>query len=131
MGRLTFHGHACVEIETADGTRILVDPFLTGNPVADVGPEHFFDRLDYLLLTHGHGDHVGDAWGLLSRTEATLVATYEIVSYAQAEQGVTKAHPMHIGGGWEFPFGRVKPFTAERSRRSGPRATRPFLPASS
>lgn len=107
MAKLTFHGHACVELLGADGTRLLIDPFLTDNPLADVDPDEF-DRLDYLLLTHGHFDHVADAWEILRRTDATLVATFEIVSYAQEKQGVKNAHPLHIGGGWEFPFGRVK-----------------------
>lgn len=108
MGKLTFHGHACTEIAAADGTRILVDPFLTDNPLAHVGPDHFRDRLDYLLLTHGHFDHVGDAYDLLRDTGATLVATFEIVAYAQEHQGVENAHPLHIGGGFDFPFGRVQ-----------------------
>lgn len=105
--KLTFHGHACVEVTAEDGTRILIDPFLSGNPVADVGPDHF-DRLDYLLLTHGHSDHVGDAWEILDRTDATLVGTFEIVRYAQEKMGVRHAHPLSIGGGREFPFGRLK-----------------------
>ncbi len=108
MGKLTFHGHACTEIVTGDGTRLLIDPFLSDNPLADVGPDHFRDRLDYLLLTHGHFDHVGDAYDLLRDTGATLIATFEIVAYAQEHQGVENAHPLHIGGGFDFPFGRVK-----------------------
>ena len=108
MARLVFHGQSCYEIETADGTRILIDPFLTGNPVADVGPEHFTDRLDYLLLTHGHSDHIADTWDILQATNAKLIATYEIVSYAGEVQGHGNAHAMHIGGAHEFPFGRVK-----------------------
>ena len=108
MARLTFHGQSCTEIETDDGTRLVIDPFLSDNPVADVGPDHFTDRLDYLLLTHGHGDHIGDAWDILKETGATLIATYEIASYAGAVQEVENAHPMHIGGGHDFPFGRVK-----------------------
>ena len=108
MGRLTFHGQSCFELEAADGTRLLIDPFLTDNPVAVVGPEHFEDRLDYLLLTHGHGDHIADAWRILKATGAMLIATYEIASYAQEVQDVQNAHPMHIGGGYDFPFGRVK-----------------------
>jgi L-ascorbate metabolism protein UlaG (beta-lactamase superfamily) len=108
MGKLTFHGHACTEIVTGDGTRLLIDPFLSDNPLADVGPDHFRDRLDYVLLTHGHFDHVGDAYELLRDTGATLIATFEIVAYAQEHQGVENAHPLHIGGGFDFPFGRVK-----------------------
>ena len=108
MGKLIFHGQSCVEIVTDDGTRLLIDPFLTDNPIADVGPEHFHDRLDYLLLTHGHYDHVADAWPLLAKTGATLIASFEIVAYAQEVLGHDKAHPMHIGGGFDFPFGRVK-----------------------
>jgi L-ascorbate metabolism protein UlaG (beta-lactamase superfamily) len=87
---------------------LLIDPFLAENPKADVGPEYFHDRLDYLLLTHGHFDHVADAWDLLSATGAMLISTYEIVSYAQTVRGVKNAHPLHIGGGFDFPFGRVK-----------------------
>ncbi len=108
MGKLIFHGQSCIEIVTGDGTRLLVDPFLTDNPIADVGREHFHDRLDYILLTHGHFDHVADAWPLLDETDATLIASFEIVSYAQDVLGHEKAHPMHIGGGFDFPFGRVK-----------------------
>ncbi len=108
MAKLIYHGHSCAEIVTADGTRLLVDPYLSENPLADVGPEHFHSGLDYLLLTHGHFDHVGDAWDLLRETGATLIATFEIVSYAQDHQGVENAHPLHIGGGFDFPFGRVK-----------------------
>ena len=108
MGQLIFHGQSCWEVIADEGTRLIIDPFLTNNPVADVGPEHFEDKLDYLLLTHGHSDHIGDAWDLLRATGATLISTYEIVSYAKAKQGVENAHPMHIGGGFDFPFGRVK-----------------------
>ena len=108
MARMTFHGQSCCELVTDDGTRLLVDPFLTDNPVAVVGPDHFTDRLDYLLLTHGHGDHVADAWEILKATGAMLIATYELVSYAGEVQGHQNGHPMHIGGGYDFPFGRVK-----------------------
>ena len=108
MGKLVFHGHACTEIVSADGTRILIDPFLTENPSAVVGPEHFHDRLDYLLLTHGHFDHVADAWSLLAETGAQLIATFELVSYAAEKQGHENGHGMNVGGGFDFPFGRVK-----------------------
>jgi len=108
VGQITWHGHACTEIRTDDGTRLLIDPFLTDNPMADVGPEHFTDELDHLLLTHGHFDHVGDAWDILRETDAQLIATFEIVAYAGDHEGVENAHPLHIGGGYQFPFGRAQ-----------------------
>jgi L-ascorbate metabolism protein UlaG (beta-lactamase superfamily) len=104
MVQLTFHGHSCWEI-THGGRRILIDPFLSGNPRADVGPESF-ERLDAILISHGHGDHVGDAVAIARRTGALVVSNYEIVNYLQA-QGCA-GHPLHIGGAREFPFGRVK-----------------------
>lgn len=117
MNRLTFHGHSTFEIATADGMRLVVDPFLTSNPKATVGPEHFRDRLDYVLLTHGHFDHVEDAWTLLKSTDATLVSSFEITSYAEAVQGIERTHGMNIGGAFKFPFGRVKMTIALHSGR--------------
>lgn len=108
MIRITWHGHATLEIVTDDGTRLLVDPFLADNPKATVGPEYFHDRLDYVLLTHGHYDHVGDAWGLLAETGATLISSVEMCAYAEKVHGVSDSHGLSIGGGFEFPFGRVK-----------------------
>lgn len=106
MATLAFHGHSTFTLETADGVRIVVDPFFEDSPVAeikraDAGP------LDFVFCTHGHADHFADALPLARETGATLVSTFEIVGFAQ-EQGLENVHPMHIGGAWDFPFGRAK-----------------------
>jgi len=84
---------------------VIIDPFLTGNPAADIGPDQL-PRLDAILLSHGHGDHLGDAVALSKRHQAVVVATYELAKFC-ADQGAT-THGMHIGGAHQFPFGRVK-----------------------
>lgn len=101
---LTWHGHSCWTIES-DGTTLLIDPFLSDNPLADVGPDDV--DADYILLSHGHFDHVGDAVDIAKRTGATVISTFEVVNYCQ-EQGVENGHGLNIGGGYEFPFGRVQ-----------------------
>lgn len=101
--KLTWHGHAAIGIET-DGHRLLVDPFLSGNPAAatDAGsltPE-------FILVSHGHGDHVGDAVTIARRTGATVISNFEICNWFE-KQGV-KTHAQHIGGGYHHPFGYLK-----------------------
>ena len=104
MLTLTFHGHACFLIE-ADDRRILIDPFLTGNPAADIGPDKL-PKIDAVLLSHGHGDHLGDAVAIATQHGATVVATYELAQFC-SDQGAT-VHSMHIGGAHRFPWGTVK-----------------------
>jgi L-ascorbate metabolism protein UlaG (beta-lactamase superfamily) len=104
MATLTYYGHSAWALETK-GTTILIDPFLTGNPLAPVAAADL--RPSFIVLTHAHGDHYGDTVELAKRTGATVIANFEIVNYAQ-KQGVANAHPLHIGGAHAFPFGRVK-----------------------
>ncbi len=101
--KLTFLGHACFTIE-GGGARLIIDPFLTDNPLAAAKADEI--EADFVLVSHAHGDHLGDAISIAKRTGAIVVSNFEIANYAGA-QGV-EAHPLHIGGGRDFPFGRVK-----------------------
>lgn len=106
MARLTWHGHSCFTLETDEGSRILFDPWLDDNPVADIGTDQI-DELDFILVSHGHHDHFDDAIKLARKTGALLISTFEIASFAET-QGVENAHPLHIGGGYDFSFGYAK-----------------------
>jgi L-ascorbate metabolism protein UlaG (beta-lactamase superfamily) len=96
--QITYHGHACFSIQTAQAN-LLIDPFLTGNAMADVTPEQVAP--DYILVTHAHGDHLGDALPIAKRTGATVISNNEIHGY-MTRHGV-KSHGMHIGGAHVFP----------------------------
>jgi len=102
--KATFHGHACFVLE-GDGKRVIIDPFLTGNPAAVIAPDKL-PHLDAILLSHGHGDHLGDAVALSRQHKAAVVATYELAQFC-ADRGAT-SHAMHIGGAHAFSFGTVK-----------------------
>jgi L-ascorbate metabolism protein UlaG (beta-lactamase superfamily) len=101
--KVTWYGHACFSVE-GGGATLLLDPFLTGNPLAPVSADEV--QADYILVSHAHGDHLGDAVPIARRTGATVIANYEIATFC-GNQGAN-AHPLHIGGGRDFPFGRVK-----------------------
>ena len=103
MPTLTYLGHSAFLVDGANG-RIVIDPFLTGNPTAAAAPEEI--EVDHVLLTHGHGDHIGDSVAIATANDATIVAPFELANYC-SQQGA-KVHPMHIGGAFQFPFGRVK-----------------------
>lgn len=102
--RVCWLGHACVLVET-DGKNILMDPFFTGNPSATMKAEEA--PADFILVSHGHGDHVGDAVPIAQRTGATVIANYEISEWLKG-QGLTKVHGQQHGGGFQHPFGRLK-----------------------
>ncbi|GAA0363520.1 metal-dependent hydrolase [Bacillus horti] len=101
--KITYHGHSVVHVETEQAS-ILIDPFITGNPLAKISANDV--KADYILLTHGHGDHVGDTVELAKRHNATVIAPNELAVYLSWKGCNT--HPMHIGGAREFEFGKVK-----------------------
>lgn len=101
---VTWYGHACVGLEI--GThRLLADPFLTGNPMAAASAGEVNPTA--ILVSHGHGDHLGDALQIARRTGALVVSNFEICSWFQS-QGYTNVHSQHIGGGFLHPFGYLK-----------------------
>lgn len=102
--KLTWHGHATLGLETG-GYHLVIDPFFSGNPAADIAADAV--QADFLLVSHGHGDHVGDAAAIAKRTGATIISNFEIASWFGA-QGVEKTHGQHQGGGHQHPFGYLK-----------------------
>lgn len=103
MLKLTYISHSSFVLNDGEYT-IAIDPFITGNPTATVKKEDI--KPDFIVLTHAHGDHFGDAFSLAMDNNATIIAVNELANY-MASKGL-KAHNMHIGGSYKFPFGRLK-----------------------
>lgn len=101
--KITWYGHATLGLETG-GYKLLVDPFFTGNPAAAMKAAQA--EADYILISHGHGDHVGDAVPIARRCKATVISNFEIAGWIES-QGV-KSHGQHLGGGFKHPFGYLK-----------------------
>ena len=104
MVKVTFIGHSCFALDNGK-YKILIDPFIKGNPTAKSTEDQ--KSADFILISHGHGDHLGDAIELAKKNNAMIISNFELCTYAQNE-GVEKVHPLHIGGGHEFPFGSLK-----------------------
>lgn len=94
--RVTWLGHATVLVQTPAGTNILIDPFISGNPKYPKGYE-LPSKIDYILLTHGHGDHIADVVPVAKKHGSTVVAIYELASYVGGK-GVEKTIGMNLGG---------------------------------
>lgn len=102
--KITWLGHGTFSIETA-GKTVVIDPFFTGNPAATTTADAVSP--DALIISHGHGDHVGDAVDIARRTGCLVVANFEITEWL-TKQGVENVHPQHIGGSHRHDFGTVK-----------------------
>lgn len=102
--KITWYGHAALGLET-DAYTLLVDPFLSGNPAAAVSPSQVHP--DFILVTHGHSDHLGDTIEIARRTGAMVISNFEITSWL-TKQGVKRTHGQHLGGGHQHPFGYLK-----------------------
>ena len=103
MPKLTYLGHSAFYLAGKKG-RIVIDPFISGNPLAQVKSDDI--EVDFVLITHGHGDHIGDGIEIAKLNNATIIAPFELANYCESKGA--KVHPMHIGGSHNFPFGRVK-----------------------
>lgn len=102
---LTWLGHATWLLKAGDH-RILIDPFLDDNPSASVKAKEL--EVDFILLTHGHFDHVADAASIANRCNALLVANFEIATWFAEKHGVQNTLGMNLGGWATLPFGRVQ-----------------------
>jgi L-ascorbate metabolism protein UlaG (beta-lactamase superfamily) len=100
--KLTFLGHATFQLDL-DGHEVLIDPFLSGNPVAPIGPEAV--NPSHIVLTHGHADHYGDTEAIARRCGSTVISSVETVNYLSKKE--IAGHAMNVGGSMTFPFGRL------------------------
>ena len=101
---VTYYGHSCFSVEVS-GKTLLFDPFITPNPLAS-SIDYANLRPDYILLSHGHFDHVADVEAIARLSGATLVGNYEVIQWFGGK-GLEKIHPMNSGGSWNFDFGKV------------------------
>lgn len=101
---VTWHGHATFSIHV-NGTDLVIDPFFDDNPVAKTKADAV--AADYILVTHGHSDHIVDALPIAKRTGAKIISNAEIIGWFGAK-GYDNGHPQHLGGGFQHPFGHVK-----------------------
>jgi len=109
---ITYYGHSCFSVE-CKGKKLLFDPFISPNELA-----HKIDAdtiaADYIMISHGHDDHIHDAEAIAKRTNAKIIACYEVCMWLE-KKGVKNYHPMNIGGHWRFDFGKVKCVNAVHS----------------
>ena len=103
--KVTYYGHACFAVELR-GRALLFDPFISSNPLA-AGIDLNAVPADYILVSHGHQDHLSEAVAVARRTGATVVANYEVATWL-GKNGAPKIHPLNHGGAFAADFGRAK-----------------------
>jgi L-ascorbate metabolism protein UlaG (beta-lactamase superfamily) len=102
--QVTFYGHGTFGVKL-EQYQLLIDPFFSGNPSTKTRPDDL--KPDYVLITHGHGDHVGDAVEIIQRTGAKVIANAEVAKWMATQAGA-EVHAQHLGGGYHHPFGYLK-----------------------
>ena len=102
--KLVWYGHAALGLETGE-YKIVVDPFFSGNPAASISADAV--EADFILVSHGHGDHVGDGLDIAKRTGAMVISNFEIAGWFESK-GAPKTHGQQHGGGFKHPFGYLK-----------------------
>lgn len=102
--KLRYFSHSSFQITTESGKVIVIDPFLDDNPTSPVKSEEV--NADYIILTHAHGDHLGDAFKIAKRCDPLFICVNELANYCISKG--FRAHNMHIGGSYLFEFGRLK-----------------------
>lgn len=110
--KVNYFGHSCFLLQVA-GKKILIDPFISPNELAHNIHVNKIE-CDYILVSHGHADHIADLVAIAQRTGATVVSSFELTEWA-SKQGIKHVHPMNIGGSWKFDFGTVKMVYAAHS----------------
>jgi len=102
--KLKYFSHSSFQVTTNSGIKLLIDPFLDGNPTSPVKAADV--DAEYIILTHAHGDHIGDSFSIAKRCGSSFICVNELADYCKSKG--FEAHNMHIGGGYDFEFGRVK-----------------------
>ncbi len=108
--KITYHGHAFIQLEN-EGNSVVIDPFITDNPLCKIKPNDV--KCNFIILTHGHSDHYGDTIEVAKKNDALVIATFELAEHV-GKSGIN-VHHMNLGGGYDFPFGRLKLTLAHHS----------------
>ena len=103
--KITYYGHSCFAAEIS-GKHLLFDPFITGNPLAEAVDVKKI-KADYILVSHAHDDHLGDAVEIAARTGAPIITNFEVAEWL-IKKGIRKVHHLNPGGSCRFDFGRAK-----------------------